>query len=247
MASKVQRFEIKKAIFQVNYKAYLEFYEKLFKLNKIFDKFPHWITDRLKITLKDYDKMHSLSIKHDAVIYDSDKFKEKEEEEIITILDDNFKLFANFDSINRVGHRFLCFIHCDLSFEDINELLKNKFISNEMLTVFNKESVIDHSVVIRSEINNYQIRIQIGPIKKKEVPEFIKFNAEHHIDQSSLSKFSQISNELDSYPDSALFFDLDISTDETIKSFNDFRNETLDILKELEKKISNWVFMKKIG
>ena len=78
--------EIEKVIFHIAYKPALSFYEKLYKLDDIFVNFPHWQTDRLKITLRDYKKKHSLTIKHDAIIYETDKYLKKSETEIINLL-----------------------------------------------------------------------------------------------------------------------------------------------------------------
>ena len=78
------QINIKKSIFQIRYKPVLAFYDKLYSKDKIFNKFPHWQTDRLKISLRDYDKKHSLVLKHDSLTYETDNYVKKNEEEKVT-------------------------------------------------------------------------------------------------------------------------------------------------------------------
>lgn len=216
-----------KYIYQIRYKPSLSFYEKLFKLDKIFSGFKHWQTDRLRISLRDYDKKHSLTIKHDSTTFESDKPSIKTAKGVINTVNENFHEYSNSSEIQRLGCRYMGFIKNELSFEELNEILKLKIFNKDFLNTVNKEDVFDHSIVFNTIINNLTCRINIGPIRKVEIPHFIQFNTENHIDPNSVDKYEELAKVYSNYPDHSLFFDVDVFTDNS-------KNGTVDIMQFLE-------------
>ncbi len=240
---------IEKYIYQIRYKPSLHFYEKLFKLDKIFSGFQHWQTDRLRISLRDYEKKHSLTIKHDSTTFESDKPAIKSAKKIIKTVQENFHEYSNSSDIQRLGGRYLGFIKNELSFAELNEILKLKVFNKDFLNSINKEEVFDHSIVFNSVVNNLTLRINIGPIKKVEIPHYIQFNSENHIDQNSLEKYSELANIYSNYPDHSLFFDLDVFTDISKSDSFDIMQFLEDSNKAFETQIDdlrNFIFQEKL-
>ena len=243
------KVHIEKYIYQIRYKPSLSFYEKLFKLDKIFSGFDHWQTDRLRISLRDYDKKHSLTIKHDSTTFESDKPSINSAKEIISSVNDNFQEYSNPSEIQRLGCRYMGFIKNELSFIELNEILKLKIFNKEFLNAINKEEIYDHSCVFNTVINSLSCRINIGPIRKAEIPHFIQFNTENHIDQNSRDKYDELAKVYSNYPDHSLFFDLDLFIDNS-------KTKTFDIIgffeeshKAFETQIDglrNFIFQEKI-
>lgn len=75
---KAYQHSTRKAIFRMDYKPSLDFFDKLYKSKKLFENFPYWETDRLHVILRDYKKHHSLKIKFDHVLYESDEYRASE-------------------------------------------------------------------------------------------------------------------------------------------------------------------------
>ena len=223
--------EIEKAVFHIAYKPALSFYEKLYKLDDIFVEFPHWQTDRLKVTLRDYEKKHSLTIKHDATIYETDKYSKKAEAEIAKLLNKNKSNILDKE-IQRLGHRFFSLAKNDLSFTELNELLSLKFFNSDFTSIFEEKDPYDHSITLNFKKNSLNCRLLIGPIRNEEISNFINFNVDNHIDPNSINKYSEMAKIIESYPKTALFIDLDV--------FEIKEKQELDIIEFYEK--SNEVF-----
>ena len=62
-----------KTVFRVDYRPSLDFYDRLYSVaNTFVDDYPDWITDRLKVTLRDYRSRRSLLISQKAFVYSQD-------------------------------------------------------------------------------------------------------------------------------------------------------------------------------
>jgi hypothetical protein len=61
-----------KTIFQARYKAELKFYELLMPAAQRLHEYSHCETDRLRVTLRDFDTHCSVAIAHDSFSYEQD-------------------------------------------------------------------------------------------------------------------------------------------------------------------------------
>ena len=68
-----------KTIFQARYKPSLKFYDLLFPTAQKFKDYPHWKTDRLNLTLRNFEKHFSLGIHHNNFAYEQDSDSDSDE------------------------------------------------------------------------------------------------------------------------------------------------------------------------
>ena len=243
------KVDIQKYIFQIRHKPSLSFYEKMFRLEKIFKGFDHWQTDRLKIILRDYIKKHSLQIAHDSTSFESDKPNIPTAKNIINIVSDNFDQYSNKQDIQRVGCRYFGFISNELNFNELNSILKLKFFSKDLMEVINNDKTFDHSVVFKTSIDDMEYRIRMGPIAKSEIPRLIEFNAENHLDPNSPERYSELSNIYANYPNSSFFFDIDIYDSKSKNGELDmvtFQDKSHHIFTTITNNLRNFIFEVKL-
>lgn len=241
------QFRIEKTIFQIRYKPDLSFFNKLYDKSKLYSQFPHWQTDRLKISLRDYDKKHSLTLKHDSVTYETDNFIKKNEEEIVSLVTDCLNEITSIDKITRLGHRYFCLAPTNMDFNDLVTILNLKLLKKDFFIPLGKDPD-DSTVTITSSYKELKYRLQIGPMKDIEVPNFIAYNIENHIDPGSIKKYSELSKLIENYPKTSLFFDIDFFNKEPIKSPDvlKFYESTKEAFACLNKNFLNYVFEDKI-
>ena len=238
---------IEKSVFQIRYKPLLSFYDKLFSQENIFKYFPHWQTDRLTIILRDYVKQHNLVIKHDSITYETDKYSRKVEKEVLELVESNINNLIAKDNIIRYGHRFFTLIPLDMNFDELVSIINLKFYESGFLSSL-KSKPDDSSVMITSKINELSYRMHLGPIKNVEIPKFIKFNIENHIDPGSPTKYSEIAKVFESYPETALYFEMDIYTDKMKKDFplSKFNSESITVYNDIIASVKDYIFENKI-
>ena len=74
-----------KTIFQARYKPTLRFYDLLNSAaQQLENEYPYWLTTRLKVVFKDYEKHCSLNIGHNALAYEQDSADVKMEAHVKT-------------------------------------------------------------------------------------------------------------------------------------------------------------------
>jgi len=241
------QLNIEKVLFQIKYKPDLSFYDRLYSKDKIFSQFPHWQTDRLKVSLRDYEKKHSLTLKHDSITYETDKYVRKNEDEIITLISESIDEITSTDKISRFGHRFFCLAPTDMNFNDLVTILNLKLFKRDFFgPLFNEPD--DSTVTVTSSYKELKYRLQVGPMKNFEVPNFIKYNIENHIDPGSIKKYSELSNLVENYPETSLFFDIDFFYLEPIKSPDilKFYKDTRDAYALISKELLKYIFEDRI-
>jgi len=197
-----------KSIFQIRYDPKLCFFDRLYKNEKLFDKFPHWQTDRLKVTLRDYDKKHSIKIAHDNTTFESDSYHKETEEQMISFLVSEINNFVNDGTFSRFGFRRYYLIKQDMSLQELVEILNLKYFTQDFKKLFN-DQINDSTIVITSSVNGNDFRLYLGPMKKEEIPNFLKYNIDNHIDPEPQKRVQILSEIFNNYPDVALFLDID--------------------------------------
>ena len=197
-----------KSIFQMRYDPKLCFYDRLYKNKKLTDKFPHWQTDRLKVTLRDYDKKHSITIAHNNTSFESDMYHKQIEEEMISLLISEIINFVNDGTFSRFGFRRFYLIKQKISFSELVEIINLKYFTQDFKKIF-EDHINDSTITIISSINGNDFRLMLGPMKKEEIPGFIKYNIDNHIDPEPNKRIQELSEIFSNYPDVALFLDID--------------------------------------
>lgn len=199
-----------KTIFRIDYQPKLSFYEKLYKDLKITEKFPHWQTDRLKIILKDFDFNHSLTIAHNHTVYESDNYNNKKEEEIISLLLNDILNIVDDSLFTRFGLRRFFLIKQNMEFEELVEIINLKFFTDSFKKHFINK-IVDSTITIDTYINDYKVKITMGPMKKVEITRFIKYNIDNHIDPDPIKRVAAMDELFNSYPDISFYLDVDYS------------------------------------
>ena len=175
-----------KTIFQARYKPQLEFYNLLIPAAQLFNDFPHWQTDRLKITLSDFEKHCSVGIAHDSFSYAQDFHDIDQEQTYIQRVLDILPTALHIGAFNRLGLRRWYLIPVDIPFESLVSILNVKLFSqDDRLRNIMPKQVDDLSYIIVSSDEPYKSRTVIGPMRKSEIPSFIVVDQEHHLDRQN--------------------------------------------------------------
>lgn len=200
------KIEPKKTIFQVRYKPMLQFYELLIPTAQKFTDYPHWNTNKLKISLFDYEKHCSLNIKFDSFTYEQDANEQHLEQKNIS---DAVKILpSSFDITNYsfFGYRKQYLIPTDMSYESIVHVLNIKFFSqNDKLKKIIPKTIADLTYKIDCVEGKYKYHFTIGPIRKNEIPRYIQPNQELHFKPLDFQN-----DYLEKYPEIAILIDIDI-------------------------------------
>lgn len=204
-----EKYDIRKTIFQIKYQPKLSFYEKLYSNTFLFNEFPHWLTDRLKVTLRDYDLRHSLTIKHDSMTYESDLYKKSKDEKFIKLVSQSIDSFIERENLLKVGHRVIGLKTVSMEFSELVNIINMKFYSEDFLGIFGPE-VAENSISIASRQEDIGYQLTINPLEKKYISQFVDFNFEHHINPQSSERFSEIVEMQNSYPEVAIGYDIDL-------------------------------------
>jgi len=197
-----------KSIFQINYNPKLSFYDQLYKNKNFTSKFPHWKTDRLTVTLRDHDKKHSMLIAYNKIVFESDMYDKKTEEEIISLLISEITNFADDGTFTRFGLRRIFLIKQEMSFSELVEIINLKYFSNGFKSIF-KNKIKDSSIIITSPINGNEFNLTLGPMKKEEIPVYMKFNIDNHVDPEPQKRIKILNEIFSNYPDVALYLNID--------------------------------------
>lgn len=206
----MENIQIKKTIFQIQYKPELQFYNVLFSQKELFDEFHHWQTDKLKIVLKDYDLMHSINIEHNKTTYELDNYQKDIELKFINLIKDNIQSYVNDSKFTRLGIRRIYLLPVKFEHETLSELISIKCFSDNFLTEIDSFPT-DNAITVHFKEHDSVGILTFGPIKKDEIPQLLKLNINNHIDPDSIDKFGKIDKILNSYPNVSLYFDYDVS------------------------------------
>ena len=197
-----------KSIFQINYNPKLSFYDQLYKNEILISKFPHWQTDRLTVTLKDFDKKHSMLIAYNRTAFESDLYDKKTEDEIISLLISELTNFVDDGTFTRFGLRRFYLIKQELSFSELVEIINLKYFSTGFKNIF-KNKIKDSSITIISQINGNEFNLHLGPMQKEEIPIHMKLNIDNHVDPEPQKRIQTVNEIFNKYPDVALYLNID--------------------------------------
>lgn len=198
-----------KTIFQARYKAELKFYELLILAAKQMTEFPDWETNRLSVTLKNFDRRCNLAISHNSFSYDQDSNDIEIETNYINKALEILPSALEIESFIRLGFRRRYLIPVEIPFNSLIQMLNIKFLSQEKkLREIMPANVKDLMYRIDSEEEGFKYHFLIGPVSKQEIPKYVEFNRQHNLNPASREeKYRKIVQE---YPDVAIFIDIDL-------------------------------------
>lgn len=239
------KYSPRKSIFQIRYDPKLSFYNRLYKNENLSAEFPHWQTDKLSITLRDWnEKKHSIRIAHESTSFESDYYNKQYEEEAISFITNEILNYVDDGTFQRFGFRRYYLIKQDMLFSELAQIMNLKCITQEFKTIF-KNQADDLSITILSSINSNDFRLTLGPMKKEEMPKWIKYNIDNHISPEPNQRVKELGKIFEDYPEVAIFLDIDYFlsgknlTLESLKNF--WELSKIDIPKIIEDVVKNLI------
>jgi len=148
------------------------------------DIFQHWEIDSNVVNFRDAPKKAEsvgafAGFKSAGVfVYDPDTrnfFEDKAGKYWRTLVKNQF---YTLPELTRFGCRTKAFLNSEKSFEEINSKVYAKFFKEEFQRLVGKQEK-DFQVVVEFSINEFDVRLVIGPIHKKEAGRYFGFESEH--------------------------------------------------------------------
>lgn len=199
--------------------------------------FEHWNTDGRSIRFSNYKNRSVLAIEHDRIVLEWD----------IPGSVENFKkLFKNalkkytdkikVEDYRRLGIRTQTFIPVDFKFNELIEISKEKFLSqDERLLDIVGVSTNDYQYNIVTEKDGYRLQIVCGPVIKEEIPRWY--------DPAKVSTYKNQEAKEIKYPDVAFYIDCDCSIEEPLSDITEqFLDDALDMVITTPRQIKKYVF-----
>lgn len=241
---------LQKSVFLVNHKPNIGFYDLMFSTAQKFDSiFPHWRTDRIKLTLFDPIKHFSLTTGFDFFAYAQDRASIENEQEQIKQALEVLPEALNIAGVKRFGLRRFYLTQVNMDFESLVAILNVKLLSqDEKLHKILPFSPIDLSYILITSDGTYTCRTVIGPLHKAEIPTYINIDKDHHLDVKT--KEEQYIEILKGYPDVSVLTDIDFScegTDINIKDANEFVQIGNKTITKLVNELNSYLFSTNIG
>jgi len=165
--------------------------------------FPHWQIDTNVVQFRDLPTTVSkiggfVGYKSAGLFcYDPDTrnyFEDKAAKFWRTLIKNQF---YNIPDIQRFGCRTKAFLNCQKTFKEINDTLYQNYFSDAFRELMGDKEK-DLQVVIDLLVDNFNMKITIGPIQKKEARRYFNFDSDH-------------------FNETGIYIDIDVSKTEDVK------------------------------
>ncbi len=208
MAKKLPQPILHRFTFQANYKPNLKFYDLLYSATQKLSGYEHWETNRLYVFLHDYEKHCTLAVRHNIFSYEWDYSGTdnyiNDVRGALEILPPSLEI----KTFKRLGFRQQFLIPTNMRFEEINNILNLKFLAqDEPLTNLFPSGVNDMSYVAVGSDHELELRVVVGPMKRKEIPNHIKITQKYNFAPDKPSNYASV---LSSYPEVSVYLDIDV-------------------------------------
>ncbi len=225
-----------KVIFQAHCEPMLSFHNFILPAALEIKGYPQWRTDRLTVNLHDYDKRCSLNIESRSFGFDQDSDDSENEKKRIQQALEILPKSMNIPFFLRLGYRRYYLIPVSMSFKELGSILSLKLFSqNDQLKKILPSQLDDLSYRVDYSDKTVKYHIYLGPVRKEEIPKWINFSQNDHLDpKTRLEDYTKVKEE---YPEVAVFIDIDIyrNGDEIPL------NESLPFYEEAQTEIENMV------
>ena len=237
-----QKVKQQKTIFQVRYEPQLRFYDLLNSVVQRFEGFPHWSTNGLKTTLRDYKLRHNISIGHDSTSYETDAPNKDVTAGMINSIVENLKHYVRDGEVVRIGLRNKYLIPVTMQQPELEAILNGKLLNLDFLRMLVDEPQ-DMTIVLVGTRGEYSYRVTVGPITQEELPRFLEFTVEHHLDPKD--REITLASLYKDLPGVSLYIDFDCfrrADDMTLKDVSSFvENAPLVVYKYIQD-LSDFIF-----
>ena len=228
--------ELKKVLFQIKYKPDLNYFSRFRNAAAELKSYADWQTNDSSIVMIDYAKHCNMIIAHNAISYDQDS---KDPELYQTRISEISSVLPGKLEINKtifIGFRTKHLIHVLLSHDRIVSLLSKKFLTQDAdlkKIMPQKQTEMSYIVNYKEDAINYNITV--GPLSKKEMPQYLDYNYKLHLLPSSLER--EKLRMYDKYPDDAIYLDIDTYINDEIDCCNIEKN--YELLRDINLKLVN--------
>lgn len=200
---------LQKAIFHLQYKAALKFHSLLIPAAQKLADYPDWESSGLRVVLKHFAQHCSLAIMHNAIIYEQDSGDTQLEKRRVEQALAELPAAMEVEGFTRFGYRRQYLIPVDMPFDSLVSVLNVKLLSqDERLRGIMPNKVDDLMYRVDSSEEPYQFHFTIGPVRKREVPQYVTYNRVHHLKPESAEE--DYSTIVGNYPEAAIFTDIDL-------------------------------------
>jgi hypothetical protein len=232
-----------KTIFRIDYVPTLKFYDGLYSVSQKFHGYPDWWTDRLRVTLQNFELHCSLHLAHSSCVYIQDTKGNKDEDdqrvrEAIEVATSSMGV-AEY---KRFGFRRMYLHEASMKFEQLVSLFADKFLAqNQEIRAGICPDPEDVAYVVDFADGSAKIKLRAGPVKREEL--------ELHLQPDTNNNFppkQRCMAGAEIYadcPEVGLFIDLDYSREAVHPSQAlQVYNEALAFHEKLGNNIVNYLF-----
>lgn len=233
-----------KTIFRADYKPSLDFYDKLFPIASKLQGYPDWRTDRLTITLQNFDEQCSFSLAHTNFVYVRDMERERargQDDKRIEVALGAVQSHLQIQNYERVGLRCWFVQAVAMSFDDLVSLVSEKFfVQSKQIKDGICPQPTDVAYAVHFEDNDLEVRLRAGPLKRDEIE--LQFQPDRG--NLPLKKRTLPSEELFSeFPEASLLMDIDTSRKKvSSKEISQTYTDAQTLQSKLSQNIARYVF-----
>ena len=247
MAKKMPQPVLRKILFQARYKPELNFYNLLYPAAMQFSNYKHWETNNLSVSLFDHERRCTLGIHHNNFYYDWDYGGTSLYLDNIREAIEQLSTSLQLKGFIRIGLRQQLLISVNMDFTEINSILNVKFLSqSESLLKLFPDGIDDMSYITVGTDDTMGIRLLLGPMRKAEIPNHIQVNEKHHFSPDRPDDYVAL---LNSYPEVAVFIDMDVSKSEQLIELTDAISFVDKAKEKLDNKITtlrDYIFTRQV-
>ncbi|MBI4324087.1 MAG: hypothetical protein HY674_02365 [Chloroflexi bacterium] len=198
-----------KTIFQVRYKPGLRFYDIFRAAAQKLAGYPHWTTDSLSVTLRDFDNVCSINIQHNLFTFQQDSRNPENEVAKVNAALEVLPPSLEISSFKRLGYRRQYLIAVDMAFDSLVSVLKIKLLSqDDRLLSFLPPRLEDLLYRVDCADGLHRFHLHVGPMQKHEVPRYVAFDAENHLAPEDRDDKYRLT--LAGYPETSVLVDIDV-------------------------------------
>jgi hypothetical protein len=191
----------------------LIFYDKMFPIASHLTDYPDWRTDRLSMTLQNFDSWCSVNLMFNSLTYVREMKTENKKGDDSRRIKDLLKVVSSNMEIHncvRVGLRCWFLHQVEMNFENLVALVYDKFlVDNEPIRKGICPFPIDAGYGVTFRDNGFDVRLRLGPMKREEID--LQFSPDR-MSNFPVKSRAVPSEELFSwFPEVSLLMDIDVS------------------------------------
>jgi hypothetical protein len=237
-----------KSVFQVRYKPRIEFYNRMFTAAKSLEGFPDWETDGLSVTVFNFENRCSAGISFDSISYAQDSNNLRQERDNISQLLGVIPEVLGLNTFLRFGLRRWYLTPVDFDFDSLASIMTLKlFNQDESFQSYMLPATKDMSYINVCSDDKYAMKSTVGPMRKNEIPNYIKFQQQQHLPPDNRAqKYFEIVN---NYPEVCAYFDVDYfqqSDKLNMEEAMTFIHRADDFISKAVDGINNYLFSEKV-